>query len=145
MTLNRSEDDGELYFFEEKLIPPREMTRAPTPLHDKHQISEQMLEDLFKFAQLNYQIGHYDNAKDLLSNYRGIMKSLEADPKHGLFMTMEKVLAVHWGEAACYILTGEKWEQAAYVIALLDDYIEGCVEMTKHMMSWPNPCPFSGK
>ena len=80
-------------------------------LEEQHGVTAQMVDVLYDFGRYNYECGTYDQAGDLLYQYR----VLSTDN--------EKVAKATWGKLACEILT-TNWEGAMEEINKLKESIE---------------------
>lgn len=84
----------------------------------KYQLSADVLDVMFEYARLSYQIGDYKTSSELLKIYRILTTSV--DPQA---VPTERQMRAMWGSIASYIAEGE-WESAAELIAKLIEFFE---------------------
>ncbi|ETN42772.1 uncharacterized protein HMPREF1541_01930 [Cyphellophora europaea CBS 101466] len=80
-------------------------------LEDSHQVTPQMIDDLYTFGRFKYDMGAYGDAADLLYRFRVL--STDND----------KVVKATWGKLVCEIL-GEEWENALEEVDKVKEHIE---------------------
>ncbi|KPI35284.1 Eukaryotic translation initiation factor 3 subunit E [Cyphellophora attinorum] len=80
-------------------------------LEEQHQVTPQMIEDLYSFGRFRYEMGTYGEAADLLYRFRVL--STDND----------KVAKATWGKLVCEIL-GEEWESAMEEVDKVKEHIE---------------------
>ena len=84
----------------------------------KYNLSTDVLDVLFDYSRLLYQVGDYKTSSELLKIYRLLTSS--ADPQA---VPTERQMRAMWGSIASYIAQGE-WQAAAELIAKLIDFFE---------------------
>ena len=80
-------------------------------LEEQHQVTPQMIDDLYAFGRFKYEMGNYTDAADLLYRFRVL--STDND----------KVVKATWGKLVCEIL-GEEWENALEEVDKVKEHIE---------------------
>ena len=84
----------------------------------KYQLAADVLDVMFDYARLSYQIGDYKTSSELLKIYR--MLTTSADPQA---VPTDRQMRAMWGSISSYIAQGE-WSSAAELIAKLIDFFE---------------------
>lgn len=80
-------------------------------LEESHQVTPQMIDDLYSYGRFKYEMGNYADAADLLYRFRVL--STDND----------KVSKATWGKLVCEIL-GEEWENALEEVDKVKEHIE---------------------
>lgn len=84
----------------------------------KYNLSTDVLDVLFEYSRLSYQVGDYKTSSELLKIYRILTTS--ADPQA---VPTERQMRAMWGSIASYIAQGE-WIFASELIAKLIEFFE---------------------
>jgi hypothetical protein len=84
----------------------------------RYDLSTDVLDILFDYSRLSYQIGDYKTSSELLKIYRILTTS--ADPQA---VPTDKQMRAMWGSVASYIAQGE-WTAAAELIGKLIEFFE---------------------
>ena len=84
----------------------------------KYNLSTDVLDVLFEYSRISYQVGDYKTSSELLKIYRILTTS--ADPQA---VPTERQMRAMWGSIASYIAQGE-WLAASELIAKLIEFFE---------------------
>ena len=80
-------------------------------LEEQHNVTQQMVDDLYDYGRFKYQCGQYPEAADILYRFRVL--STDND----------KVVKATWGKLVCEILS-EEWESAMEEVDKVKEHIE---------------------
>ena len=84
----------------------------------KYNLSADILDVMFEYARLSYQVGDYKTSSELLKIYRLLTSSTETQS-----VPTERQMRAMWGSIASYIAQGE-WKAAADLITKLIEFFE---------------------